>query len=92
MGKLPEVKTIPISEFRQKCLALLPEMSEKGGEIIITRRGKPLAVVSPIQRGAPSSIYGLYADGEIDYPDPTSPFYSDDEWDEIVDRWDANID
>lgn len=38
------------------------------------------------------SIYGLYADGDISYPDPTAPHYSDREWDEIVDAWDANID
>ena len=90
--QVPEVKMIPISEFRQKCLSLLPAISEGGGEIIVTRRGKPLAVVSPLRKDAPNSIYGLYADGEIDYPDPASPYYSDDEWDEVVDAWDANID
>ena len=91
VGQVPEVKMIPISEFRQKCLSLLPAMSEGGGEIIVTRRGKPLAVVSPIPQSRSDSIFGLYADGEIDYPDPASPVYSDDEWDEIVDAWDANI-
>ena len=55
------------------------------------RRDKPLTVVSPIQKGSPNSIYGLYAEDEIDYPEPTSPYYSDDEWDEIVDGWDTNI-
>lgn len=38
----------------------------------------------------PDSIYGLFADGDISYPDPTSPYYSDKEWDEVVDAWDAN--
>ena len=87
---LPDVKRIPISEFRQKCLALLPAMAESGAEIIITRRGKPLAVVSPINQGGSNTIYGLYSDGDIVYPDPTAPYYSNEEWDEIVDAWDAN--
>ena len=87
---LPDVTSIPISEFRQKCLALLPAMAETGGEIIVTRRGKPLAVVSPIRQGGSDTIYGLYSDGDILYPDPTAPYYSNEEWDEIVDAWDAN--
>ena len=90
MGPTFEVVTIPISEFRQKCLTLLPAMAESGGEIIVTRRGKPLAVVSPVRTGGSDSVFGLYADGDISYPDPTAPYYSDEEWDEIVDAWDAN--
>ena len=88
---LPDVKSIPISEFRQKCLALLPAIAESGVEIVVTRHGKPLAVVSPIRHGGSGSIYGLYSDGEIVYPDPTAPYFSGEEWDEIVDAWDANI-
>ena len=92
MGRPPNARSIAISEFRQNCLSLLPEMAETGGEIIVTRRGKPLAVVSPLRADGHNSIYGLYADGDIDHPDPTSPYFSDDEWDEVVDAWDANID
>ncbi len=90
MRMTAEVVTIPISEFRQKCLTLLPAMAESCGEIIVTRRGKPLAVVSPIRTDGSDSIYGLYADGDISYPDPTAPYYSNEQWDEIVDAWDAN--
>ncbi len=89
---LPDVKSIPISEFRRKCLTLLPAIAENGGEIIVTRRGRPLAVVSPIRQGGSGSIYGLYSAGDLVYPDPTAPHYSDEEWDEIVDAWDANTD
>ena len=90
VGSASEVATIPISEFRQKCLTLLPAMAESGGEIIVTRRGKPLAVVSPVRAGGSDSVYGLYPDGDIVYPDPAAPYYSGEEWDQIVDAWDAN--
>ena len=88
---MPDVRSIPISEFRQKCLSLLPEIAEEGGEIVVTRRGRPLAVVSPIRQGGRATLYGLYSDGNIVYPDPTAPYYSDGEWEEIFDAWDANI-
>lgn len=86
----PDVKTIPISEFRRRCLSLLPEIAEGGGEIVVTRRGRPLAVVSPIRQGESAGMYGLYSDGDIVYPDPTAPYYSDGEWAKIVDAWDSN--
>ena len=89
---MPDVKSIPISEFRQKCLTLLPTMAESGDEMIVTRHGKPLALVSPIRQSVYNGIYGLYSDGNIVYPDPTAPYYSDKEWDEIVDAWDASTD
>ena len=87
-----DVKTIPMSEFRQKCLALLPAIAASGGEIIVTRHGKPLAVVSPIRQGGSDTIYSLYSEGNIVYHDPTEPYYTDKEWDAIVDAWDANTD
>ena len=86
----PTAGTIPISEFRQNCLALLPAIAESGGEFIVTRRGEPLAVVSAIPRGGSGSIYGLYSDGEIVYPNPTAPCYSDEEWDEIINAQDTS--
>lgn len=91
MGQAKGVKGMPINEFRQRCLSLLLAMAETGGEIIVTRRGKPLAVVSLISVGGSDSIYGLYSDGDIVYPDPTAPYFSDEEWDEVVDAWDERI-
>lgn len=86
----PDARSMPISEFRRNCLSLLPAVAESGGEIIVTRRGEPLAVVSAIPRGGTDSIYGLYSDGEIAYPNPTAPCYSDEKWDEIIDAQGAN--
>ena len=81
----PDVKSIPISDR--------PSADDRrsGDEVVVTRYGKPLAVVSPIRQGGSGSIYGLYSDGEIVYPDPTAPYFSDEEWDDIVDAWDAQV-
>ena len=40
-------RTIPAGEFKARCLALLDEVSRTGEEIIVTKRGKPVARVVP---------------------------------------------
>ena len=40
-------KTITASEFKAKCLKLLEKLDPQG--IIITKRGRPVALVTPIQ-------------------------------------------
>ena len=42
-----EIRTITASEFRAKCLALMDEVAETGEEIVITKRGKPVARLIP---------------------------------------------
>jgi prevent-host-death family protein len=42
------MKTIGAGKFKEKCLALLDEVSEEHETIIVTKRGKPVAIVSPV--------------------------------------------
>lgn len=39
--------TLGVSEFKAKCLGLLDEVA-KGNTLIITKRGRPIAKVSPV--------------------------------------------
>jgi prevent-host-death family protein len=39
--------TLPVSEFKSKCLQLLKDVETKGDRIVITKRGKPVAEVVP---------------------------------------------
>jgi prevent-host-death family protein len=43
-------RTIPAGEFKAKCLALLDEVAETGEELVVTRRGKPVARVAPLAK------------------------------------------
>ena len=36
-------RTMKASEFKSKCLKLMDEVAENGGEIVITKNGKPVA-------------------------------------------------
>ena len=69
--------TLPVSEFKAKCLKLLKDVETKGDRIVITRRGKPVAEVGPAKRTIPP-LRGSWKDsvkvlGDIVY-------FSDDEW------------
>jgi prevent-host-death family protein len=68
---------VAAAEFKAKCLAILDEVADSGREIVITKRGKPVAKLSPIE--PPKSLVGsvkiLCSDEEL-----FSPF-GDEEWD-----------
>ena len=50
-------RTIKASEFKARCLQLMDEVADSGGEIIITKRGAPVAKLVP-HRERPKSLFG----------------------------------
>lgn len=42
------IKTIPAGLFKQGCLALLDEVAALNTELVVTKRGRPVARVVPI--------------------------------------------
>ena len=50
-------RTMAASEFKTKCLQLMDEVADSGGEIIITKRGKPVSRLVPV-RSRPKSFFG----------------------------------
>lgn len=45
--------TIPAGQFKAQCLALLDEVAETGRPIVVTKHGRPVARVVPLE-AAPS--------------------------------------
>jgi prevent-host-death family protein len=43
-------RQIAAGEFKAKCLALLDEVQQKHEEIVVTKRGKPVARIVPIEQ------------------------------------------
>ena len=39
---------ISASQFKARCLALLDEVAEGGSELVVTKRGRPVAKVVPV--------------------------------------------
>ena len=53
--------TVKASEFKAKCLKLMDELSENGGEIVITKNGFPVSRLVPY-REKPNSLFGIDQD------------------------------
>ena len=49
---------IPAGEFKAKCLQLMDEVKSLHVEIIITKFGKPVAKLVPMQELSPRSLFG----------------------------------
>ena len=71
-------RTMAATEFRARCYRLMDEVAETGREIVVTKRGKPVARLVPFRRrrGAP---FGVYRDVIRIHGDIGAPI--DVEWD-----------
>ena len=70
--------TIPAGEFKAKCLKLLDKVAEDRQPLIITKHGKPVAQLVPIQE-EPKLLFGAMKGTGVILGDIISPI--DVEWD-----------
>ena len=56
-GDAGQSRTMKASEFKAKCLRLMDEVAEDGGEIVITKNGRPVAKLTAFQE-RPKSLFG----------------------------------
>lgn len=52
------LKEIAVSRFKAQCLALMDDVAESRTPLIVTKRGRPLAKVVPIDDEEPPSLLG----------------------------------
>lgn len=45
-------RTLPVTEFKAKCLQLLDQVARQGDSLVITKRGRPVARVVPVSAPA----------------------------------------
>lgn len=70
------VKTVPAGVFKARCLALLDRVARTGEPLVVTKRGRPVARVVPVEREGRSNLVGSVTfHGDIVAP--------------IVEDWDA---
>jgi len=50
MAVMGEVQTVRASTFKAQCLALLDQVERTRVEIVVTKRGRPVARVVPLDR------------------------------------------
>ena len=52
------VRSIAAGEFKAKCLELLDRVARDGSAIVVTKRGRPVAKVVPVEPSAPRPLRG----------------------------------
>lgn len=52
------VRTMPAGKFKARCLALLDEVAATHQAVVITKRGRPVARVVPIEDAEAPSLLG----------------------------------
>jgi prevent-host-death family protein len=75
-------RVVSATEFKAKCLALLDEIGSKGGTIVVTKRGRPMAAVGPVRKRAWPSSEGLWR-GKVHITDEALTADTSDMW-EVV--------
>lgn len=88
------MRTMAAGEFKAKCLAVMAEVNSTGQPLLVTKRGKPLARVLPLEERAPKespeAIFGCLQ-GFLSVPgepiEPDEPFIPLEEWDHLKEDW-----
>jgi prevent-host-death family protein len=73
------VKKMAAGAFKTNCLAVMDEVQAKRVTVVITKRGKPVAMLVPVKTEA-DDIFNFYVGkGEI-VGDVVSPAFTPKEW------------
>jgi len=76
------MKTIPAGKFKAHCLAIMDEVQAKRQAVVITKRGKPVAKLVPVEQEK-DDIFGFYK-GKIKVTgDIVSPALTPEEWGDL---------
>jgi len=90
------MRTMAAGEFKAKCLGVMAEVNSTGHPVLVTKRGKPLARVLPVEEPAPKespeAIFGCLRHmgtitGDIELPELDGDEWSrwfDEEWNRAV--------
>ena len=70
---------MPAGQFKTHCLSVIDEVHNRREEVVITKYGKPMARLVPLDE-KPESIFGfMRGQGKI-LGDIVSPVFPEDDW------------
>jgi len=72
-------KTISAGAFKAQCLKLMDQVNAQRLELVITKRGKPVARLVPVE-AAPTSIFGCMAGTFTILGDLIEPVVDPSDW------------
>lgn len=77
------MRTVQAGEFKAKCLALMDEVQASGESIIVTKRGKPVVRITPLELDShrrAESIFGFMRNKAKITGDIVGPIIPAEEW------------
>jgi len=77
-----KTKTIPAGQFKVHCLAIMDEVQAKRQAVVITKRGKPVAKLVPVEMEK-DDIFGFYKGKGKVTGDVVSPALTPEEWGDL---------
>lgn len=77
-----KAKTIPAGTFKARCLAIMDEVASKRESVVITKRGKPVAKLVPVEQQK-DDIFGFFKGKGKILGDIVSPAFSPEEWGDL---------
>jgi prevent-host-death family protein len=76
-----KTKTIPAGAFKARCLAIMDEVAAKRQAVVITKRGKPVAKLVPVEQEKDEIFGFMKGKGTIEIKgDIISPALTPEEW------------
>jgi prevent-host-death family protein len=72
-------RTFSAGEFKAQCLKLMDQVNTQRAEIVITKRGTPVARLVPVE-AAPTSIFGCMVGTAEVLGDLLEPVAGADDW------------
>jgi prevent-host-death family protein len=73
------MKTIAAGSFKVHCLAIMDEVQSKRQAVLITKRGKPVAKLVPVEKEK-DDIFGFFKGKGTITGDVVSPALTPEEW------------
>ncbi len=77
------VAQIPAAQFKARCLELMDRVAERRQELIITKHGRPVAKLVPVEQEA-VPVFGYMKNAVVSYGDLISPV--EETWEVEEDR------
>ena len=73
-------KRIGAAAFKANCLRILDEVERSGEPVTVTKRGRPVAEVKPVEKKERRSIIGAMRGTVLRYDRPFDPAIESNEW------------
>lgn len=81
-------RTVMASDFKARCLSLLDWVSVTGNPLTVTKRGKPVARLVPLEEAEDDESYSIFGSVHDLTDDPTDLYSTGEVWE--IDTLDPN--